>query len=537
MSGPAGREPRPPEPPRVNPPRRPRRRPTLRGEAPTETIPLAGSLRGTPYRDPRVTRAVAEERAANEAMDLALRVSEVMLRCGASAHTVESAAVAVGVACGLEDMDVDLTMQSMHMQCRTGSGATITRLRVVRAPRQDFARLAAVHALVDDLVSGELDTEQASQELRRISRTPRTWSRWVVALAQGFIGAGVALSLGASFFGVLVAVLSAVAVDLALRATERLHLPEFYLGAIGGLTSTVVAFVAYAAGSYGFIPMSPTDFAFVMAGGIVMLLPSRPLTSAMEDVLSGYPVTGSARLLEVMLNTFGLIVGVATGLGLSIQTAAALELGLLPPPITKLAFATASEPRVIMGSLLVGVAGAIWVQNGMRMLAPAGLLSLLTVASAMALGDAGIGRVTAAGLSAVVLGFAARLVALRLDSPALTLAVPASYGIMPGLSIFIGLYEMTGSGGDTWATSNERGVVAVLTALGVIFAIATGARLGELLAVPLDRPVAVRRRSWRQGTDREEAVTPAFGYAVPSGERPSSDPDEQEEPPGESARG
>lgn len=160
--------------PRPRPEQKPRRRPSIRGEEPTQTIPLRGSLRGTPYRDPRVTRAVAEEQAAARAMDLALRVAEIMLRCGSGAGGVETATIAVGVAAGLEDLDVDLTMQSLHMQCRTSSGQTISRLRVVREPRQDFARLALVHALVDDLISGDIDIEQADAKIKEISSTPRT---------------------------------------------------------------------------------------------------------------------------------------------------------------------------------------------------------------------------------------------------------------------------------------------------------------------------------------------------------------------------
>ena len=172
---PSQQVPQVPQVPRPQP--RPRRRPSLRGEQPTEAIPLRGSLRGTPYRDPRVTRSVAEEKAAAHALDLALRVAELMLRCGSSASAVETATVAVGVAAGLEDLDVDLTMQSMHMQCRTPSGQVISRLRVVRQPRQDFARLAMVHSLVDDLVSGEVDLEQADATIKEISSTPRRWSR------------------------------------------------------------------------------------------------------------------------------------------------------------------------------------------------------------------------------------------------------------------------------------------------------------------------------------------------------------------------
>ena len=483
-----GPEPKPR--PRPQQEAKPRRRPTLRGDQPTQTIPLRGSLRGTPYRDPRVTRAVAEEQAANTAMDLALRVAELMLRCGSGAGGVETATIAVGVAAGLEDLDVDLTMQSLHMQCRTTSGQTISRLRVVRQPRQDFARLALVHALVDDLVSGDIDVEQADAKLKEISETPRAWSRWVVALGEGGVAGGIALILGASVFGVILAMLSAIVIIILAGAVSRIDLPDFYLGAIGGALATVMAFAAYV---YG--PLDGPDFAFVVAGGIVALLPSRTLTSATEDVLSGFPVTGTARLLAVMLHTFGLIVGVAAGLGLCLQLTDVLNLGYQPPSIDKLAWATAPVPVVIVGASFIGFAGAITLQNRPRMLLPAALLCSVGVAVAASTTSSGVGRVTATGIAAVIIAFLARVIALRMDAPAITLFVPASFGLYPGLGIFVGLYHLTSSepavGGGS---SLEQGLIAVFSSLGVIMAIATGATLGDRLAAPFDAPVAQRRR-------------------------------------------
>lgn len=485
---------------------KPRRRPSLRGEQPTETIPLRGSLRGTPYRDPRVTRAVAEERAAAHAMDLALRVAELMLRSGSSAAGVESATIAVGVAAGLEDLDVDLTMQSMHMQCRTSSGQTISRLRVVRQPRLDFARLGMVHALVDDLVSGDIDLEQADSQLREISRTPRMWSRWFVTLSEGGVAGGVALILGASLPAVIVAALAACITIMLAGLIDRLSLPDFYLGAIGGATATLIAFISYVLGMYGVMPISPADFAFIVAGGIVALLPSRTLISAMEDVLSGFPVTGTARLFAVMLHTFGLIVGVAAGLGMCLQVGELLDVALTPPPLDKLGWASASFPIVIFGSAVIGLAGAITLQDNHRMLVPAALLCSVGVAGAAGLVQLGIGRVTATGIAAVAIGFMARFIALRMDSPALTLSVPASFGLYPGLAIFIGLYHMSSTGAPGDGANSTTGLFSVLGAFGVIMAIATGNTLGDRLAAPFDAPVAQRRRATveQDGERRDE---------------------------------
>lgn len=481
--------PRPEGKPRPRPSDKPRRRPTLRGDQPTETIPLRGSLRGTPYRDPRVTRAVAEEQAAAGALDLALRVAELMLRCGSGASGVETATIAVGVAAGLEDLDVDLTMQSLHMQCRTASGQTISRLRVVRQPRQDFARLALVHALVDDLISGDIDVEQADAKIKEISATPRTWSRWVVALGEGGVAGGIALILGASIFGVLLAMVSAVVIIALAGLVNRIDLPDFYLGALGGAVATVLAFLAYV---YG--PIDGPDFAFVMAGGIVALLPSRTLTSATEDVLSGFPVTGTARLFAVMIHTLGLIVGVAGGLGACLQLAEVLQLGYQPPSIDKLAWASAPLPIVIGGAAFIGFAGAVTLQDNPKMLLPAALLCSVGVATASTALSTGVGRVTATGIAAVIIAFFARVIALRMDAPAITIFVPASFGLYPGLGIFLGLYHLMSTDQVAGGSSLDQGLIAVFSSLGVIMAIATGATLGDRLAAPFDAPVAQRRR-------------------------------------------
>ena len=495
-------EPTPPQGPQP----KPRRRPSLRGENPTETIPLRGSLRGTPYRDPRVTRAVAEEQAAASAMDLALRVAEIMLRCGSSASAVEAASTAVGVAAGLEDMDVDLTMQSMHMQCRTPSGQTISRLRVVRQPRRDFGRLAQVHSLVDDLVDGDVDIEQAQQRLKEINTSRRTWSRWVVTCAEGSVAAGVALMLGASPGGLVLAFLAVTAVGGVAKLVSGLNLPDFYLSALGGAAATIVAFCGYLLSVNDAMPLNPSDFVFAMAGGIVFLLPSLTLTSAMEDVLSGFPVTGTARLFEVMLHTFGLIIGVAGGLGLSLQAVKVLHVGLRPPPLDKLEWATAPFPLVLLGAGFIGLTGAMTMLGHERLLLWAGGLSAVGVAAASFMTDLGVGRVTATGLAAVVIGFCSRVVALRRDAPALTIQVPATFGLLPGLAIFLGLYHMVGPADVTEGSTVQQGIVEVLTALGIIMAIATGATLGDRLAAPFDSPVAQRRResSARDGERRKD---------------------------------
>ena len=44
---------------------------------------------------------------------------------------------------------------------------------------------------------------------------------------------------------------------------------------------------------------------------IVVQLPGRSMTSAVEDAITGYPVTGAGRMLTTVLTGAGIIIGVA----------------------------------------------------------------------------------------------------------------------------------------------------------------------------------------------------------------------------------
>jgi uncharacterized membrane protein YjjB (DUF3815 family) len=73
--------------------------------------------------------------------------------------------------------------------------------------------------------------------------------------------------------------------------------------------------------------------------------------------------------------------------------------------------------------------------------------------------------------------------------------VPASYGLLPGLAIFRGLYEMVnGSKVDSGTLSLQGGLTTLLGAMAVLLAIAAGTVLGDYLGAPFDRRIVQKRR-------------------------------------------
>ena len=84
--------------------------------------------------------------------------------------------------------------------------------------------------------------------------------------------------------------------------------------------------------------------------------------------------------------------------------------------------------------------------------------------------------------------------------------LPASFALLPGLTIFRGLYELVAASGDApGSLTIQSGLTTLLGAGAILVAIATGTVFGEILASPWDRTL--------RGA-RPEAATATRGRAT-----------------------
>lgn len=485
----------------------------LRSEPVTEPLPIADALKNTPYRDPNVLAGVSDDSAQYKALDIAVRVGELLLRCGASTRDVESSVVAVAASAGLRRLEVDITNQALLLQTPSPHPGhpPLTMLRVARSSTRDFSRLTAVHQFVERLVAGGMDLDEATKQLRRIQRMPRLYPRWLVSVAFGGLAASVATILGGSWMAVAVAFVSAIIVDRIGRVLSNLGVPSFYSAAAGGLASTMLAWLAYMSHQSHLVgefvathlpgSMTTADFAYAISGGIVALLPGRQMASAVEDAVTGYPVTASGRVLTVILACAGITVGVGAGLSLTLSLDNALDLGLQSPGVLRYDSPSTTFLLQVACGALGAVCSAVTMRSRVRMLVPTAVMGALGVGGVTFLvSSIGLGATTATAMAATAVGFCARLLALRLGAPALVLVMPAVSPMLPGLRIFRGMYESVSGSllGATRVAQSGVGVTTMLGAVGIALALSTGALLGDVLSAPFDRPIVQRRRARRR---------------------------------------
>ncbi|HWD81165.1 MAG TPA: threonine/serine exporter family protein, partial [Kribbella sp.] len=167
-----------------------------------------------------------EQREVYATIDLALRVGEVLLSSGAGTADATATILGVTAAGGLRGCEVDITFTSMAVSYQAAPDvAPETHIRLVRYRSQDFSRLTDVDQLVRRFARGDLNREEASRELARLTSAGPPYPRWSAVLAWGVMAGGATLLLGGGWLITLVAVLTAIVIDLNNRWFNRQRLP------------------------------------------------------------------------------------------------------------------------------------------------------------------------------------------------------------------------------------------------------------------------------------------------------------------------
>ncbi|MFI7064896.1 threonine/serine exporter ThrE family protein [Kribbella sp. NPDC050124] len=409
---------------------------------------------------------MAERREVYEALDLALRVGEVLLSSGAGAADVAVTMLEVTQACGVRDVTADVTFVDLTLrhQPTDDAPAAIQVRRVTRRPL-DYTDLIEVDETVNSLVAGDVTRGEARRRVARIVATGHHRRRWAVTIGWGLMGTGIALTLGGSPLVCLLAFVAACAIDGTQVLLPQHRIPAFYQHAAGGFVATLIAVTASATE----LDVDPSR---VVTTGIVMLLAGVGIMGATQDALTGFPVTASARLIDAVLDTAGIIAGVAAGL----TVGDILGVGLTT--FTPGAAGLAEVGVTVFGAALAATAFAYASYAPARSLVVVSLVAALGQGVLLAVDSSEIGRTWGSAAAAVTIGAVCYLVAGRFRVPPLVVVVPAIVPLLPGLDIYRGLALLA---------EGKDGVLELASALATALALAAGVILGQYLARPLKR--------------------------------------------------
>jgi uncharacterized membrane protein YjjP (DUF1212 family) len=248
---------------------------------------------------------VTETREIYKALDLALRIGEVLLSSGAGAADVTATMQAITYHYGLRNAEADVTFTMLRMAWQpSGDEVPMLLSRTVTHRDIDYDDLTRVQDLLEDVLTDRIELDEARREVQRMASTGHWLPRWAVIAGSGLVGAGIALILGGGWLITVIAGIAGMGIDMLVRALSRRRLPMFYQQVAGGLFATSVAIVTK-------LLELPANASLVITASIVLLLSGIGFMGAIQDALTGFYVTAVARILEAILATAGLIAGVA----------------------------------------------------------------------------------------------------------------------------------------------------------------------------------------------------------------------------------
>ncbi|WP_121255955.1 threonine/serine ThrE exporter family protein [Nocardioides ferulae] len=411
-----------------------------------------------------------EVRETNLTLDFCLRVGELLLSSGAGAADVTATMDSLAYHFGIRRPDIDVTFTSLSMSYQLQpEDPPLVHTRLVRQRDIDYDDLTQVDHLVRDVLAGRFDLKEARSELARVTSSGHSRPRWAVTVGWGLMCAGVGIQLGGDAVVVSIAFVAAVCIDRLQIVLARQRLPFFYRQIAGGAVATGLAVLCSAT------PLD-VDVSLVITANIVMLLAGIGFMGALQDALSGFYVTGTARITEAILATAGIIAGVSAGLTLA--SALGVEVGRIDPGTGNLK----DISIMAVGAALCAAAFAFSSYAPWRIIAPIAVIAAVAMFVSAGIQSLEVGRTWGTGVAAFLVGLVSYTVSARVRVPPLVIVVSAIVPMLPGLSIYRGLALLAESGGES-----SDGLLAMVTAVTVAIALASGVILGEYVAQPLKR--------------------------------------------------
>ncbi|GAC70595.1 threonine export protein, partial [Gordonia soli NBRC 108243] len=445
--------------------------------------------------------------AITEVLDLATKIGAVLLDSGTAAIDTQTQIKFVCGVYGLEDVDVDVTYNTIVVSARRGATLPpITTMEQVYYRSMDFTRLAQVDRLVRRIRDSAISPSSAHRMVDEIITAPHPYPHWLATCAWGLMASGISVLLGGELFVALVAFLSTAVIVAINRRLNRFGIPVFFQQSIGGFIAVVPAALLYGASETLNIELQPT---LVIAAGVTVLLSGLSLVGSVQDAITGAPITGVARFFEVLLMTGGIIAGV----GVAVRMLEGIGI-ILPAITTSTSFAAVELPiRIAAGAVAAGAYGlaSYAERRALPVAFLGGAIGAGVVAGATFLTSSG--EVIANGAAALLVGLVGGLLARRALTPPLVVAVAGITPLLPGLAIYRGLYGILNDqtlNGFTWVAS----------ALAIGCSLAAGVTLGEFIARSMRRPQIPEKPVWmvRRRLYGRRRQTPTPGTS--SGPRP-----------------
>ena len=287
----------------------------------------------------------------------------------------------------------------------------------------DMNSLSLTDELAFELLSGNISLEEADKRLDEIDATPSPYGKSLTGIGFGMSTSAFAMLMGLGWLEILYSGLLGLMVyfwKLWSEHSKRVNL----------MLEPVASFcVGLAACAINYCTPSGLNIWLIILSSLIILVPGLSLTMGLAELSSRNMVSGTARVLDAMMQLFKLYFGAFLGISLGYQLFGVQEL----VPITKL---TGWVPW--LGVLMLSVGLVAIFRTRMKHVLWA-ITSTFIAYGASTLSSAYLENGLGAFVGAFALGVFANMFSRIANAPSTIVAMHGLIVLVPGSKTYIGL--------------------------------------------------------------------------------------------------
>lgn len=423
------------------------------------------------------------------ALRFTMSVADTLIAMGVSVSDVVSMALDITDRYCKRKVQFDISSTLITAsQDRGNESEPLTLVRHAIPRTTNNMLIQSVQELVRSISHGKVTLDEAERQLDALLLKPQHYPYWLTTIGSAMISGGVGILFNAKPAVIVIMVLAGAAVSYLMRVLTHKRVPLFFAQVFSALFITIVAAgTTLASRELNVSWLSETNPTLIVVGGIIMLVAGLAIVGAVQDAIDEFYVTANARLLKVIMMTIGIVTGVSIGLYFARQMGIYID-------VDEKSYTLAERGnRQLLGAIVIAAGYALSTQTGKLGIVLSGAMGALAWATYQTVaGGTTLSTIVASAVAAIAAGIAATMFSRLWRTPSTALMTAGIVPLVPGLTLYNGLFELVGNA-DSTATFSQASLTLFIAAL-IALAIASGASLGHLIARPVRRTV-VRARN------------------------------------------
>ena len=246
-----------------------------------------------------------ESKQINQVIDVLMLAGTLLLESGSEIHRVEDTMIRIAHSQGINDCNALAMPVAIFFSIEN---ANITRMKRILRTNYNIEKVCDVNQISRQLVSGEINLEQAYQALSDLKNKRVPYTNLQLTVAATLSAPFFSIMFGGNFYdalGAAIATFFGFAFSLYVDKYIRIPFVTAFAGAfVFGLLAHI--WTRYS----GF---NSTDD-LIIAGSVMPFVPGIALTNSVRDIMTNHINSGMSKLFESLLITLALGAGTSVAL-------------------------------------------------------------------------------------------------------------------------------------------------------------------------------------------------------------------------------